>query len=124
MSQLSPILRDSEGNGLIFWCPGCKGAHRINHGPDGWKWNGSTTKPTFSPSVLVRNGHYLPGHDKSSCWCTFNKAHPEEAPTFKCLICHSFVVDGNIQFLSDCSHELAGQTVPLPEWPKHPEEDA
>lgn len=28
-------------------------------------------------------------------------------------ICHSFVTDGNIQFLSDCTHSLAGQTVPL-----------
>jgi len=29
--------------------------------------------------------------------------------------CHSFVVDGRIQFLQDSEHELAGQTVDLPD---------
>ena len=33
-------------------------------------------------------------------------------------VCHSFVTDGRIQFLADCTHALAGQTVDLPEWPK------
>jgi hypothetical protein len=28
--------------------------------------------------------------------------------------CHSWVKNGEIQFLSDCDHALAGQTVPLP----------
>lgn len=32
-------------------------------------------------------------------------------------VCHSFIRDGQIQFLSDCTHALAGQTVPLPAWP-------
>ena len=27
-----------------------------------------------------------------------------------------FVVDGRIQFLGDCTHELAGQTVDIPGW--------
>ncbi len=29
---------------------------------------------------------------------------------------HSFVVDGHIQFLGDCTHELAGQTVDIPDF--------
>lgn len=33
------------------------------------------------------------------------------------FVCHSFVTDGRIQFLSDCTHSLAGQTVDLPEMP-------
>lgn len=28
-------------------------------------------------------------------------------------ICHSFVRNGKIEFLSDCTHELAGKTVEL-----------
>ena len=32
-------------------------------------------------------------------------------------VCHSFVTDGRIQFLGDCTHKLAGQTVNIPEWP-------
>ncbi|MCZ4340562.1 hypothetical protein O4H52_03015 [Sphingomonadaceae bacterium G21617-S1] len=32
-------------------------------------------------------------------------------------VCHSFVRNGQIEFLSDCTHALAGQTVPLPPFP-------
>ena len=105
--MLSPILRQSGD--LLFWrCPGCKTSHAIrvralsepgeNDGP-GWGWNGSPDRPTFTPSVLVR----YDGAD----------AGQEEAPP---AVCHSFVVDGQMQMLSDCTHELAGQTVPIPPW--------
>jgi hypothetical protein len=30
--------------------------------------------------------------------------------------CHSFIRDGQIQFLDDCWHELKGQTVEIPDW--------
>jgi hypothetical protein len=39
--------------------------------------------------------------------------HPDPPPGVDHR-CHSFVVDGQIQFLGDCTHKLAGQTVPLP----------
>ena len=119
MSQLSPILRDSVDNGLTFWCPGCGESHCVRYGAGSgprWTWNGDIHNPTFSPSILVRTGHYASHGDKSDCWCTYNAAHPEEAVDFECRICHSFVTDGRIQFLSDCSHALAGQTVDLPAW--------
>ena len=32
------------------------------------------------------------------------------------FVCHSFVVDGRIQFLGDCTHELACQTVDIPDF--------
>lgn len=32
-------------------------------------------------------------------------------------VCHSFVKNGTIQFLGDCTHKLVNQTVPLPDWP-------
>lgn len=31
--------------------------------------------------------------------------------------CHSFVRAGMIEFLSDCTHALRGQTVSIPDWP-------
>jgi hypothetical protein len=31
-------------------------------------------------------------------------------------VCHSFIIDGRIQFLGDCDHELASQTVEIPDW--------
>jgi hypothetical protein len=108
-----------DGN-LVFRCPGCNELHgSINVGPrvDGrpkWEWNGDEERPTLSPSVLIRSGHYADPNTES-CWCTYNKEHPEKKRSFQCGVCHSFVREGQIQFLSDCTHGLAGQTVPLPE---------
>lgn len=85
----------------------------------GWKFNGDLVNPTLTPSVLVRSGHYADeGVHDHPCWCDFNaerRAKGEEESKFACYRCHSFVTDGKIQFLSDCSHELTGQTVELPE---------
>lgn len=103
MGLLSPIMRDAAGNRLTWWCPGCDGPHQIAHGAGNgprWGWNGSVEKPTFTPSVLVR--YDGPDADKE-----------DGQPS----VCHSFVVDGSMQFLGDCTHKLAGQTVPIPAWP-------
>lgn len=57
-----------------------------------WSWNGDTESPTLKPSILTE-----------FTWGEEYTIHR----------CHSFVNDGKIQFLSDCSHELVGQTVDL-----------
>lgn len=106
MARLSPILRSAEGTGkkyLIFWCPGCDSTHTVRVRSEGtkgpsWEWNGSVDKPTFSPSILV----------------TANFSEEDGGKE----ICHTFVVDGRIQFLEDCTHHLAGKTVDLPAWDK------
>jgi len=116
MSALSPILRLAEGNTLIFWCPGCDCPHSIKFGGNSWQWDGSVTKPTINPSVLIRSGHYAQGHEGPDCWCKYNIEHPEDSSKFECGVCHSFIHNGLIQFLDDCTHKLKGQTVPLPEW--------
>ncbi len=115
------ILEDGE---IAFFCPGCKEYHSVhirqsNEHPS-WTFNGDYDKPTFNPSILVRSGHYVPGSGLDDCWCNFKERFPDEGePPFHCCQCHSFVRDGKIQFLSDCSHELAGQTVDM----KNAEED-
>lgn len=70
-------------------CPGCDFIHTVNVSGDGvsWQFNGDTARPTFTPSILIRNAY----------------------------VCHSFVTDGKIAFLGDCTHHLSGQTVDLPE---------
>ncbi|MDT8901815.1 DUF6527 family protein [Anaeroselena agilis] len=81
-----------------FWCPGCKSYHLVSikpANPNGWDFAGDAERPTLSPSILV-NG--------------IAQFHNPAVPR-----CHSFVREGKIQFLSDCTHELAGQTVELPE---------
>ena len=94
-TKLSKVLAESNGN-YFFECPGCGCPHGLNVGKNrgpAWSFSGDVDRPTFSPSVLVR----------------FNQG-PKE------VVCHSFVRNGEIQFLNDCTHTLAGQTVPIPEW--------
>lgn len=106
----------TSDNKLSFMCPGCNQRHTIgligNNGPQ-WVWNGDKDKPTLSPSVLVRTGHYVDG-DTENCWCAYNREHPDDVD-FECVTCHSFVKDGMIQFLNDCTHSLSGKTVELPD---------
>lgn len=87
---------------LEFYCPGCKEMHRVpidKSYPHNWGFNGDYDKPTFAPSILIRTGHYVPGCKPDACWCTWDKEHPDEPAPFKCGVCHSFVIDGKIQFL-------------------------
>lgn len=116
MSKVSLI-----GNTASFKCPGCKLFHSLNvSGPAStWGFNGDLEKPTFTPSIAAKTGHYSSHHKQGdSCWCNYNAEHTEDyTEGFECSICHSFVTDGRIQFLSDCTHSLAGQTVDLPDYP-------
>lgn len=119
MGQVSSILRRTT-EGYMFWCPGCEETHHVRtDGPQAvWSFNGNVEAPTFTPSVLMRSGHFLTDHRPGSkCWCTYAQEHPERPVHFKCRQCHSFVTDGQIQFLGDCSHGMAGTTVDIPELP-------
>lgn len=103
-ARLKPY-RDHMGAllGYSFACPGCSGPdeerHYIptepGHGK-AWGFNGSLERPTFTPSILVYETRWSDG-------------------SVGIKRCHSFVIDGRIQFLADCGHALAGQTVDLPE---------
>lgn len=118
MAALSNLLRSVEGGGLMFRCPGCGENHmvRVGDGPGPrWGYNGNPDKPTFTPSILIRSGHFNPNAAGLDCWCTFEARIGRPAP-FSCKVCHSFVTDGRIQFLGDCTHALAGQTVDIPEF--------
>jgi hypothetical protein len=74
-----------------------------------WGWNGSVDAPTFTPSILIRGVQPLTDAEAES---VFNGENIEPRP----LYCHSFVNDGRIQFLDDCTHSLKSQTVDIPEW--------
>lgn len=84
---------------LHFHCPGCDEAHLPRVGGVGsWTWNGRLDLPTLQPSVLVTS------HVDKDDWTKKKEGR-----------CHSHVTDGRIQFLTDCTHAMAGQTVDLPE---------
>lgn len=117
MGALSPILRSVEGGGLMFWCPGCDGAHKVMTGAGlgpRWGWNGSTDRPTFTPSVLVTWDQWVPPADTPEMIDKIKSGEVVQQKERR--VCHSFVTDGRIQFLGDCTHALAGQTVDLPAW--------
>jgi len=81
--------RLSDGS-IAFHCPGCDGMHHVKE--PGWSFNGDFESPTITPSILVT-------------W-EFGDERVKH-------VCHSFVKDGTIQFLADCTHALAGQNVLL-----------
>lgn len=98
------------GSTVEFWCPGCDERHAIRTGPNGWTWNSDSVLPTFSPSVLVEPHDTLINEDLD-----LPELVAEENRTTTPR-CHSFVTNGRIEFLSDSTHALAGQTVDLPAW--------
>lgn len=92
-TKLHQVYDTGEERALAFHCPGCGCAHVIPvSGPKKWGWNGSSERPTFTPSIKT--------------WGRQDKAD----------LCHSFVTDGKIQFLGDSRHALKGQTVEIPDW--------
>lgn len=117
--KLRLMQNHNGGSSAGFYCPGCKELHAVNITPGSsplWTYNNNPYSPTFHPSVLVQSGHYAKHYDGKGCWCTYYKEHPEEEDDgFRCVICHSFIRDGKIIFLNDCTHALAGQTVDLPD---------
>lgn len=91
---------DGSPYGVRWDCPGCAEPHAVpTHGPHAWGFNGDLERPTLTPSILCHPSGRL--NDDGSV---------RQSP-----LCHSFVTDGRIQFLSDCTHALAGQTVDVPE---------
>lgn len=90
--------------GITFYCPGCGGPHSVTTaGPGAWGYNGDPERPSLSPSVLVNYG-FRAGDKRCHSYVGLYDAKP-----------------GEIMFLTDCTHHLAGRTVPLPEWPTAPE---
>lgn len=61
-------------------------------GDRGWSWNGDEEKPTVTPSILLtkHNGYRN----------------------------HLYIREGKIQYLSDCTHAMAGQTVDMMPFPE------
>jgi len=99
--RVSIVQRGGKPWAVDFECPGCGLGHLLpvsgwqdNDGRASWGFDGNVDRPTLSPSILYRI---------------------ERNPPSRSVVCHSFVRDGRIEFLSDCTHALAGKTVDLPE---------
>lgn len=85
-----------------FYCPGCKHLHVYVVADDNsqWQFNGNLESPSFTPSLLNRIPFLNP---------VTNVMEYRES-------CHLFVTNGKIEYCaSGTDHELAGQTIELPE---------
>lgn len=76
---------------FLYWCKGCGYEHAFGLRSEGGHhtFNMDLNNPTVNPSLLQ---NFTPGR-----------------------LCHSYIKDGKIQYLSDCQHALAGQTIELPD---------
>ena len=98
MPKLYRVVDKGAVKGFYFDCPGCKLGHSLIARPfeaengASWTFNGDEDCPTFYPSVLSR----------------FARTDGTAIE-----ICHLYVTNGELRFLHDCTHELAGQTVPM-----------
>lgn len=95
-----------EYRALMFWCPGCEnsdsegGLHMLpiqpySGGKPCWTFSGTEESPTLEPSILTKMGPYSG------------------------FICHSYLRNGVIEYLEDCTHKYKGQKIaapPLPDW--------
>lgn len=117
MSRLSRKLRQSVDGagrkGLTYWCQGCESLHQIwyDGGPpnQNWGWNRDVERPIFTPSVLVTYSANPGADEEFKEWRTART-------------CHTFVgcngaQPGEVIFLGDCTHALAGTVQPLPDLP-------
>lgn len=108
------VLRIIQGGCVGFHCPGCREMHviRVASGQGDWGFNRNYDRPTFTPSVLVRWPHQK-GHTNENPAPVGFPSQKERPDLWTEERCHSFVRDGQIQFLNDCTHSLRGRTVPL-----------
>jgi hypothetical protein len=79
---------------VMYYCPACECGHGgWSKGGGVWSWDGNEAAPTLSPSMLV-----------------------DMERAGRRYVCHSVITAGVIEFLSDCTHALAGQRVPMVEF--------
>lgn len=73
-----------------------------------WAFNGNLDFPTFTPSINESTGYFVDPNIQGD-------EGDEEFIKQNSYRCHFIVTDGKIYFCPDCSHDLKGQTLDLPD---------
>lgn len=131
MSKISSKLRkwtDSSGEreGVSYWCQGCEELHTITtKGPGAWGWNGDAERPVLTPSVLGKSRRMTAAGEADYEQWVANGRPDRNGKPFESRdhVCHTFVgcngaQPGEVIFLGDCTHALAGAVQPLPDLPE------
>lgn len=95
MSKVCEIKVDAGVTWFKYLCPACNRIEEVpieGHPSTNWKFSGSEEFPSLTPSVVI---------------ATFRKTTEDN------MRCHSHIHEGKISFDFDCTHELAGKTVPM-----------
>lgn len=83
-----PVIKLTNKGNALYFCTACDCNHMVTFSREPvWNWNGDAIKPTLQPSVRVRFGDGR--------------------------VCHHNVSAGQFEYLPDCTHALAGQTIPM-----------
>jgi hypothetical protein len=111
MKRLSPVLGALDDGSVSFFCAACGHSHNLpvrgqytgTH--DAWSWDGNVEAPVFTPSVRA--------------WYPRRGDNGKPRDNY---VCHSFVgcngaKPGQIIYLADCTHALAGKVVDLAPFP-------
>lgn len=93
MAKIKKIEYEHQGKVFktqyLYMCKGCGYEHAFALRSDGGnhEFNMDLENPTISPSLMQ---NFTPGKT-----------------------CHSYIKNGKIQYLNDCHHKLAGQTIEM-----------
>jgi hypothetical protein len=108
MGQVSKYLRRGV-QGYFHYCPAC---HEMHCCFDSWNFDGNVESPTFSPSFSIT------GVKRKMTDDVWNgEWERDEHGKAKPMVCHYILRKGVLEFQRDCTHELAGKNIPLPELP-------
>jgi len=94
MAKIKKLKYEDDTIQYAFMCPGCNILHHFN---TNWKYDEDFENPTVKPSLLWKGMV----DDGNGGW--------------KKAKCHSYITEGKIKFLHDCSHSMKSTTVELPE---------
>lgn len=106
--QLSKYLRKND-RGHAHWCQACLEMHIL---PSSWSFDGNVEKPTYSPSFRHSGIKTVKVDGK---WTGEWVLDPQGNPVPE--VCHYILTNGIINYCADCTHELAGKSVPMAELP-------
>lgn len=112
MSKFHVNINTEADLTYVFVCPACGNCHRIRARGSNpiWAITGvAENMPTASPSLMVRGTMPITDAEQAKIMC----GEPFEPVPYRC---HSYIKDGKIQYLGDCTHKFAGQTVDIPDF--------